>query len=106
MSRSVKKNNIHGICSCRSEKLYKKAWHKSFRKDAVNRLANMMETRDDIRIFSDPWLMGKDGKVKVKPKFYTWEYALHTGLVYGGSLFQIINGYNNQLNFANKVRRK
>lgn len=61
MSRSRNKNPFFGHTTCKSEKQDKKLWHRRFRR---NRKQNIEDT--EIRGFSDPCSMGKDGKRFVK----------------------------------------
>lgn len=60
MSRSRKKAPVTGFTTCRSEKADKRAWHRAFRRAARQSEDAGEHLRQ--REFSDPWVMGKDGK--------------------------------------------
>ena len=65
MSRSRKKHAITGMACCNSEKADKKLWHGRARV----RIKQMLKQGKDVSLlkddnFSNPWLMGKDGKVR------------------------------------------
>ena len=66
MSRSRKRNPIHGIAGD-SEKADKKIWHSRLRareREAIHRGDEIMPEERDV---SNPWSMGKDGK-------FRWEF--------------------------------
>lgn len=63
MSRSRRKNPIAGITCCESEKSDKRIWHKVMRRKTRERLRLGEEEGVSAREVSDPWKMGKDGKV-------------------------------------------
>lgn len=58
MIRSFRKTPICGIAVCASEKRDKQLWHRAFRRA----WRAQPDIPSDVRLFSDPWTMGKDGK--------------------------------------------
>lgn len=63
MSRSRKKNPIHGITTCESEKKDKKIWHGKMRAAERDRLINDPESVTTIaNDVCQKYAMGKDGK--------------------------------------------
>jgi hypothetical protein len=70
MSRSFKKNSIHGITKAESEKQDKRRSHKRFRRRVKSILGKSKYDLDGLydTVFptnhdvSDPWLFAKDGK--------------------------------------------
>jgi hypothetical protein len=70
MSRSFKRNSIHGITKAESEKQDKRRFHKRFRRRIKNTLGKSKYDLDGLHdtIFptkydvSDTWLFAKDGK--------------------------------------------
>lgn len=70
MSRSRRKKPICGFTTCRSEKDEKKIWHRELRRKARQQLINTGEVDIEKRHVSDPWRMGKDGKMGFDPIKY------------------------------------
>jgi hypothetical protein len=64
MSRSYKKNKIHGFTTCDSESVDKRIWHKRMRARERDRLITDPESETTIEDeVSSKWGMGKDGKM-------------------------------------------
>jgi hypothetical protein len=85
MSRSYKKNPIHGISATETEKNDKKRWHRTFRRNVKNKIHVSHYDLDQLEdtIFpaikeeSNKRLMSKDGKKYWRPKnvsLYLIEY--------------------------------
>lgn len=68
MSRSIKKNYFLPYACCNSEKKDKKRWHKAFRKTEKQKISSSNDLEDHVtthyRELSNPWTMGKDGKLR------------------------------------------
>jgi len=66
MSRSLRKNPIHGITTARSEADDKRIWHGRWRSTERDKLLKLNETEDYLTTHkndvSNPWAMNKDGK--------------------------------------------
>jgi hypothetical protein len=63
MSRSYKKNKIHGYTTCDSESVDKRIWHKRMRARERDRLITDPESEPTHENeVSSKWDMGKDGK--------------------------------------------
>lgn len=73
MSKSQRRTPIFGIVRCHSEKPDKRRWHARLRQHEARALHRMsLEVADThmtttVRQVSDPWRMGKDGKVYGAP---------------------------------------
>jgi hypothetical protein len=71
MSRSRRKTPICGITTAASEKLEKRKYNRAFR-HATRRFLRHAEPEDDLppqlRDYSDPWAMSKDGKTYFDPR--------------------------------------
>ena len=66
MARSRKKTPAHGITTARSEKKDKRLYNRRFRrvcKQAIQ-INPEREALPDLREYSNPWCMDKDGKVR------------------------------------------
>lgn len=67
MSRSQRKNPIHGITTARSEADDKRIWHGRWRCTERDKLVKLDHEEDYITAHknevSNPWVMEKDGKV-------------------------------------------
>ena len=63
MSRSRQRTPISGWAACRSEKKDKQLWHRAYRRAVRVALAQGLEDLPHYREHSNPWMMGKDGKV-------------------------------------------
>lgn len=75
MSRSRKKVSIIGNLNCRSEKQDKREYNRLYRRIFKQTLFSNIEVEifPNLKEFSDPWLMSKDGRryfdAKESPKF-------------------------------------
>ena len=58
VSRSKRKTPIFGHTTAVSEKEDKTLWHRAFRRA----MKQFLDDKNDIRHYSDPWGMSKDGK--------------------------------------------
>lgn len=58
MSRSFRKTPVFWYTAAKSEKKDKKRWHRAFRRG----FKQYGDKRSDIRYYSNPWGMAKDGK--------------------------------------------
>ena len=69
MSRSKRKTPIFGVTTAESERSDKQRWHKKLRRKVVSELRQIDETATDginlptAKEVSNPWKMGKDGKL-------------------------------------------
>ncbi len=69
MSRSLRRTPIFGIVLCASEKPDKRRWHRRLRQREARALHRLSAEELDThmtttpRQVSDPWRMGKDGKI-------------------------------------------
>ena len=61
MSRSYRKTPRTGWCCCRSDKPYKRIYHRRYR-SAVRTALRSGRAIPHYREYSDPWWWGKDGK--------------------------------------------
>lgn len=71
MSRSRKKNPIHGIACCKSERWSKRFWHRRMRQRIRMLMRRNIEAEvwPHVREVSNVYLMQKDGKVWVHKEF-------------------------------------
>jgi hypothetical protein len=72
MARSKRKKPIRGITTVQSEKKDKQSAHRRYRRKvkAVLQEVPDAEIFPHVRELSDPWSMGKDGKVRFDPMKY------------------------------------
>jgi len=69
VSRSRRKMPIHGVTTAESEKQEKRAYNRRYR----HAVKQAVQSGDDetplpiVREYSDPWAMGKDGKMLFDP---------------------------------------
>jgi len=72
MARSKRKTPIRGITTAESEKQDKQLAHRRYRRKtkAVLQQVPDAEIFPHVRELSNPWSMGKDGKVRFDPKKY------------------------------------
>jgi hypothetical protein len=69
MARSKRKTPIRGITTAQSEKKDKQSAHCRYRRKvkAILQQVSNAEIVPHVRELSDPWSMGKDGKVQFDP---------------------------------------
>ena len=71
MSRSYYRSMFTGVTTCRSEAFDKKLWHKKWRLGQkkviqIHLKKDCLDVRQvHHREVSDPWMMGKDGKIAI-----------------------------------------
>jgi hypothetical protein len=72
MARSKRKTPIRGITTAPSEKQDKQSAHRRYRRTVKTVLQQVPEAElfPHVRELSDPWSMGKDGKVRFDPTKY------------------------------------
>jgi hypothetical protein len=72
MARSKRKTPIRGITTAQSEKKDKQSAHRRYRRKVKAALQQVSDAAifPHIRELSDPWSMGKDGKVRFDPTKY------------------------------------
>ena len=68
MSRSVRHHPFMGYCG-HSEKRDKQLWHRRYRRCNRVRIRQGLEPLP-VRTLSDPWLMSKDGKQRIRSPRY------------------------------------
>jgi hypothetical protein len=70
MGRSRKKTPVHGMTTARSEKKDKRLYNRRFRRVSKQALqvSPHQEVLPNLREYSNPWCMDKDGKVRFNPK--------------------------------------
>ena len=72
MARSKRKRPIRGITTAGSEKKDKQREHRKYRRTTRVLLQQVPDAElfPHVRELSNPWSMGKDGKVRFDPKQY------------------------------------
>ena len=72
MARSKRKTSIRGITTAESEKKDKQFAHRKYRRTTKVVLQQVPDAEifPHVRELSNPWGMGKDGKVRFDPKKY------------------------------------
>jgi hypothetical protein len=73
MARSKRKTPIRGITTAESEKKDKQLAHRKYRRATRVVLQQVPDAEifPHVRELSDPWSMGKDGKMRFDPQRYS-----------------------------------
>lgn len=74
MGRSRRHTPIRGVTSSESEKIDKRHYNRRYRRatsQVIQQLGPDVEFLPQLREYSDPWSMSKDGKLWFDPARYT-----------------------------------